>query len=405
MWESEPVVIVGANMAGMTAARALAGKVRAQVFDASSSIEWLPNIHELVSHGRRPQNLRLARAPILHRMGHEFSVARLSRIDWRHHRLRFDDGREVLYSRLLLALGGVNNTFGVPGAQDHALPFKSVADCQHIAMRLDQLSHQESLNVVLVGAGIEGIEALGEVLSRYHRHPGLNISVVDSADRLLPRLPPQVDARLRDHCDGLPVSFLLGRKVAQVERERVTLDDGQQIHSDLVIWTGGVAANPSLRQSSLADASGFVPVSATLQSKVSSSVYVAGDCIGLVNGQSIARQAYHAMDMGKLAARNLVAELDHRPLSDYTPVDKPQLVTFGHYDTFMVWGDRVWAGPALRSLKEAVYQAGLVQLDSRSPGRRLSGLARRLLDAGIDELISLMRSPSLLRMLRVSRLN
>ena len=79
MWDAEPVVIVGANMAGLTAARALSGHVRARVFDASESAEWLPNIHELISAAKRPQNLRLARAPIVHHYGHEFARKRVTR--------------------------------------------------------------------------------------------------------------------------------------------------------------------------------------------------------------------------------------------------------------------------------------------------------------------------------------
>lgn len=405
MWESEPLVIVGANMAGMLAARTLAGKAPVQVYDARANIEWLPNIHELVSGTKRPQNLRLQRASLLRRMGHEFHVGRLTQVDWRRHRLRFEDGREVLYSRLLLALGGENNTFGVPGAREHALPFKSVSDCQHIAVRLEQLARQAALKVVLVGAGIEGVEALGEVLRRYGRHPGLEVSVVDSASRLLPRVPAQVDQRLREHCDKLPVQFFLGHKVAEVQRQQVILDDGERLEADLVIWTGGVAPSPVIRQSSLSDSSGFVPVNARLQSLASPTVLVAGDCVGPVAGKKISAQAYHAMDMGRIAGHNMLADLRHQPLKNYQPVDKPQLITFGDMDTFLVWGDRVWAGPALRTMKEAVYQIGLAQLDSRRPLRRVPGLARRLMDAGIDETIALLRSASLMKLFRISRLS
>ena len=405
MWESEPLVIVGANMAGMMAARVLAGKASAQVFDARAAIEWLPNIHELVSGTKRPQNLRLQRAPLLHRMGHEFHVARLSQVDWRRHRLRFEDGREVLYSRLLLALGGENNTHGVPGAREHALPFKSVSDCQHIGRRLEEVSRQASMKLVLVGAGLEGVEALGEVLRRYGRHPGLQVSVVDSASRLMPRVPAQVDQRIREHCEALPVSFLLGHKVAEVQRDQVILDDGTRLETDLVIWTGGVAPSQVIRQSSLADSSGFIPVSAKLQSLASPTVLVAGDCAGEVAGQRIAQQAYHAMDMGRIAGQNLLRDLKHEPLKVYQPADKPQLVTFGDFDTFLIWGDRVWAGPALRALKEAVYQMGLLQLDTRRPLRRVPGFARRAMDAGIDEAIALLRSTSMMKLLRISRLS
>ena len=40
--------------------------------------------------------------------------------------------------------------------------------------------------VVIVGGGLEGVEALGEVLRRYRGHPRLQVHVVESGDRLMP---------------------------------------------------------------------------------------------------------------------------------------------------------------------------------------------------------------------------
>ncbi|MEE4250806.1 MAG: hypothetical protein V2I38_09475, partial [Alcanivoracaceae bacterium] len=92
MHDIRPVVIVGASLGGMTAARALAGRVSARVYEPAGALEWLPNIHELISGLRRPYNLRVERGPLLAKAGHDWYRQRVLRIDAHRHELFLDDG-------------------------------------------------------------------------------------------------------------------------------------------------------------------------------------------------------------------------------------------------------------------------------------------------------------------------
>jgi NADH dehydrogenase FAD-containing subunit len=395
MHDIRSVVIVGANLAGMTAARALAGRVSAKVYEPAAALEWLPNIHELLSGLKRPHNLRVERGPLLARCGHEWHRQRVNHIDAHRHELTLDDGSVQPFSRVIVAVGGVHQSFGVEGSDLHAMPFKSVADCQHIAVRLQQLAGRAGpMRVVVVGAGIEGVEALGELLRMVGRRPGFSVDVIDARDRVLRELPAGVDASVREHCRHWPVQFHLGTRVAAMDAESVQLANGTRLAADLVIWTGGVGPHPLLRASHLCDPTGFAPVSAALHSDHAEGVYVVGDAISTVAGQPLPRQAYHAIDMGRLAARNVLAARAGRTLMPFRPAPKPQLVTFGELDTYLVTGPRVLASPALRVLKEAVYQAGIASFDRRRVDRRAWGLWRRVLDSGIDGAIDSLRHPA-----------
>lgn len=394
MHDIRPVVIVGASLGGMTAARTLAGRVSARVYEPAAALEWLPNIHELISGLRRPYNLRVERGPLLARAGHDWYRQRVVRIDAHRHELFLDDGSIQPFSRVIVAVGGRHQTWGVPGADEYAHPFKSVADCQQIAQRLQRLSSRPGpLRLVLVGAGIEGVEALGEILRTYGRRPGLTIEVIDSAPRVLAGLPASLDMAIRQRCTGLPVSFRLGQRVAAVDQTGVSLVSGETLAADMVIWTGGVGPHPLLHASHLNDPSGFAPVSAALHSDHAEGVYVIGDAVSSVAGMLLPKQAYHAMDMGRLAARNVLAARAGKTLSAFRPSPKPQIITFGALDTFLLSGDRVLAGPSLRLLKEAVYQAGMASFDRRRRDRRLWAAWRRMLDSGIDATIDGLRHP------------
>ncbi|MDF1630520.1 MAG: FAD-dependent oxidoreductase [Alcanivoracaceae bacterium] len=394
MHDIRPVVIVGASLGGMTAARALAGRVAARVYEPAGALEWLPNIHELISGLRRPYNLRVERGPLLAKAGHDWYRQRVQRIDAHRHELFLDDGSVQPFSQVIVAVGGRHQTWGIPGADEHALPFKSVSDCQRIAQRLERLSSRPGpLRLVLVGAGVEGVEALGEILRAYGARPGLTIEVVDSATRVLPALPQSLDQAIRQHCQRWPVNFRLGERVAVVNEMGVSLASGEMLAADLVIWTGGVGPHALLRESHLNDPSGFAPVSAALHSDHAEGVYVIGDAVSSVAGMLLPKQAYHAMDMGRLAATNIMAARAGKELAEFRPSPKPQIITFGALDTFLISDHRVLAGPSLRVVKEAVYQAGMASFDRRSSTRRLWGLWRRILDSGIDATIDGLRHP------------
>jgi NADH dehydrogenase len=276
-------MIVGAGFAGLAAARCLDRRHAVTVIDRSVSFEWLPNIHELLSGAKRPADLRLPTRRLVTRAGHRFVRAEVTRIDGRAGQLTTADGRELAFDACIVAVGGVNDTYGVRGADRHAMPFKSVADCAAIGRRLAALARQrEERSVVIVGGGLEGIEALGEILRRFRARGSLRVSVVESGPRLLPGAPPALDAAVRAHAVPLGVRFCIGSPVVAVTRSRVELSSGEKLQSDLTIWTGGVTASPLLRESGLVGrGSSWAPVTPALQSTRFANVFVAGDAAAL----------------------------------------------------------------------------------------------------------------------------
>jgi NADH dehydrogenase len=377
--DSRPrIVIVGAGFAGLAAARGLDHGYAVTVVDRSASFEWLPNIHQLLSGAKRPRELRLPIRRLAARAGHRFVRAEVTHIDGRAGAVRTADGRQLAFDACIVAVGGVNDTYGVKGADRHAMPFKSVADCAAIGRKLAALARQcEERSVVIVGGGLEGIEALGEILRRFRSSGTLRISVVESGTRLLAGAPPTLDAKVRAHAVPLGVRFRTGSAVTAVTRTRVELRSGERLHSDLTIWTGGVTASPLLRASRLAGkGKSWAPVTPALQSKLFKSVFVVGDAAGLPT--PLPKQAYYAMQMGRSAADNVRRWLNGRPMRAFRPEPKPMLVAFGDLDTFLVRGRSVIASPALAWLKEAVFQLTMTEIDPPLEPSALRDLKERL---------------------------
>jgi len=439
------ILILGANFAGIAAARAIPAAVDVTVVDRSSDFEWRPNIHELVSRHRTPASLRVDRRRMVRGAGHRFVRAEVRELDPARGVAVTATGRELCFDACIVATGSVHDDYGVRGAARHAMPFKSVTDCDAIGKRLAELARtaqrnaeaaarnaaatrreadatgrgsgtknitgarartpsrppgrtRASFTVAIVGGGIEGIECLGEVLRRYRDHPALRVHVVEAGPRLLGGAPRVIEAAVRAHCAQYPVQFHTRTRVTAVTRTGVGLaGEGHRhamLHADIVIWNGGACPSPLLVDSGLAGRPHqWAPVTATLQSRRFANVFVAGDAAALP--RAISKQAYFALQMGAHAGANASRLVAGAAPLTFHPAPKPMLVAFGDLDTFLVGETFVLAGTALAMLKEGVLQATLAQLDPPTDTDAAFALGRRLLSglgtAALPELLSIER--------------
>jgi len=399
------VLILGGGFAGLAAAQELSSdRFDVTLVDRNRWFEFLPNIHELLSGVKSPELLRLPLDEAMRRAGHRFVRDTVTSIDTAGSRVATRRRRRGLaYDTLIVALGGVDATRGVPGVTEHALPFKSVDQCARIGKRLARLAaRRRPARVVIVGGGLEGVEALGEILRAY-RDGSLETTLVEARERLLADAPAALDAHVRELCDPHAVEFALGTPVQRIERDAVVLADDRVLPSDLTIWTGGPAPPALLAEAGLAPPGAWAPVDATLQSKGHLEIFIAGDAADLPN--PLAKQGYHALDMGVCAARNAAKLAAGRRLAEFRPSGKPTLISFGDLSCFFVADGRTLAGPALGAAKEAVFELVMAQLDAQPLWRRLPRAARRA-DRAVRSLVwpSVSSLSSLRRQGRISLL-
>src|SRR5512143_1426786 len=108
-------------------------------------------------------------------------------IDLDRRRVELHNGLSEPYDTLVIAVGSVTNWYGVPGAQTHARPFKTVVDAMTLRARVVELfemaeqarsdeQRRRLLSFVIVGGGVTGVEVAAELIEM-------------SRETLLPRYP------------------------------------------------------------------------------------------------------------------------------------------------------------------------------------------------------------------------
>ena len=158
--------------------------------------------------------------------------------------LRLDDGAELGYAKLVLALGADPRRLALAG--DAAGEVLSVNDLDDYAAFREAL--EGARRVAILGAGLIGCEFANDIASS-----GRQVVVVDVAALPLGRLlPPRAATRLRDGLGAAGVAWHLGRVPHAVRRGgdggalALELDDGKTIEADVALSAIGLAPRVAL---------------------------------------------------------------------------------------------------------------------------------------------------------------
>src|SRR5688500_2193407 len=124
------VVVVGAGFGGLAVARNLADRdVRVTIVDRNNFHTFLPLLYQVASAGLNAADVAYAVRGIVRRHRNvTFRRGTVTSVDWDAGRVLLDDGASVPFDRLVVAAGATAAYFGIPGAEEFALPLYSLAD-------------------------------------------------------------------------------------------------------------------------------------------------------------------------------------------------------------------------------------------------------------------------------------
>ncbi|XP_072035082.1 probable NADH dehydrogenase [Amphiura filiformis] len=247
---------------------------------------------------------------------------------------------DISYDKLVIGVGSMSNTFGVPGVGKHTFFLKEISDARSIRNRIlnnfemalhPDLSEEEKrrlLHIVIVGGGPTGVEFGAELydfvtqdVSRlYKKEQALvQVSLIEGKKILASfteRLQKYAEKKIRSRSQ----MKLIQANVTEVQDDRVILHDGTVLPCGLVVWSTGLAPRPFVKSLNVdKNKQGQILTDKHLRVKSdkNSSVFAVGDCAD-IEGYSLPCTAQVAEREGRYLAKCL-ASLDTKPITEIEP--------------------------------------------------------------------------------------
>jgi NADH dehydrogenase len=269
------IVVLGAGYAGMMATVRLAHrtrkqKVRITLVNPSERFTERLRTHQVAAG----QELADHRIPdVLAGTGVEFRPAAAIAIDLGARRVTLDDGATLHYDSLVYALGSSTDTSLVPGVADHAWTLNDPRLARRFSQRLTELAATGGA-VTVAGGGLTGIEAATEIAEG---HPNVTVTLVSTGE-LGSMMGERARAHLNRALDRFGIVRKVGVQVSKVLPDGVQLATGEELHSDLTLWTAGVRVSPLAADAGIVtDAKGLIVTDPTLRSVSHPEIYAIGD--------------------------------------------------------------------------------------------------------------------------------
>ncbi len=257
---------------------------------------------------------------------------------------------ELAYDYLVIAVGAVNNTFGIPGVSENALFLKELQDARSIrgriignferasAPNLPDAERNRLLHFVVVGGGPTGVEFAAE-LNDFIREdlvkwypaliPETRITLLEATDQILSAF----DSRLAEYAMRLfqrqSIDVRPNTPVKEVRLDRIILHDGTSLRCGLVVWSTGIGPTELIRSLTYGkNRASRLLTDEYLRVDGKENIYAAGDCATPAE-VSYPATAQVAQQQGKYLARHFNRVARQKSVSHFRYHDLGMLAYVG----------------------------------------------------------------------------
>jgi NADH:ubiquinone reductase (H+-translocating) len=322
------VVVIGAGFAGLWAALGAARRL-----DELAVTAGTVNITVLSTkpfHDIRVRNYeadlsgcRVPLADLLAPVGVGHVAAEVTAIDTDTRTVSTSDGATYGYDRLVLASGSQVVKPDVTGLREFGFDVDThdgaLALHAHLRRLADDPPSMAAATVVVVGAGLTGIETACELPTRLRTLFGRDgrVVLVDRNAHVGSDMGafarPVIAQALVD--DGVEIRTSVS--VDEVSADGVALSSGERLPAATVLWCAGMRASPLTEQLAVArDRLGRVPVDDHLRVMGLPSIFAAGDVAAarMDDEHLSVMSCQHGRPMGRYAGYNVISDLYGEPM-------------------------------------------------------------------------------------------
>lgn len=378
-----PVVIVGGGFGGLYTALALAARRQHPpilLIEPNDRFLFLPLLYELLSGELRSWEIAPRYDTLLAGKGVAWLQDRVVRIDTEAARVETAAGRELPYSRLVIATGAQSNSFGIPGVTEHSLGFRTLADVERLQRLIHRLKERARplQRLAVVGAGASGVELACKLADQLQGRA--IVEVIEQGPGLL----PQAKAFNREQADRAlqrrDVRLRTHTRVEAVEADGLALHGPggpEHLSVDGVIWTAGLrfqapelnparsnaaatttATTTATATPTATDRLGRLICEPTLQLCNHPHVFAVGDIahVNIEDGdRALPATAQVAFQQADCLAGNLLKSLAEEPLDPFRYQDLGEMMSLGEGEASLTGGGFTLAGAAAFQIRKLAY--------------------------------------------------
>jgi len=356
------VVIVGGGFGGVYTAAALE-KALASTKDTEITLisrdNYLlitPLLFEAGSGVLDPRHVVCPVRQLLHRTRFIMADVKHIDVDARQISAAHQPGGQrysVQYDQLVLAVGGITNRAIIPGSE-HAMAFKTLADAIALRNRIidafeqadvesDPARKKQLLTIVIIGAGLVGVELVGELTEflsnicgtyQHIRYEEIKVLMCEAGATFLKEMPDGQAADAKTVLEKRRVEIRINTPVAEISPEGVTLGDKTFIPANLTLLCAGLGSHPLLADLPIPKQHGRIVVQPTMQCQERPEIWAIGDCAWIPDpeGKPYPQLAQHALREARVLADNICRSGRGEPLTPFVYKSLGILAALGHYD-------------------------------------------------------------------------
>ena len=214
----------------------------------------------------------------------------------------------------------------IPGLREFGFDVDTYDDAMALTRHLTRLADgpvtPESATVVVVGAGLTGIEAATELPGRLAavfagRDIAPRVVLIDHSPKVGSDMGDSARPVIESALSANRVEALTGVRVAAVDEHGVMLSSGERVPAATVVWCAGMRASPLTAQLPVErDRLGRLPVDDYLRVIGVPGVFAAGDVAAAkMDDQHLSvMSCQHGRPMGRYAGYNVISDLVGEPM-------------------------------------------------------------------------------------------
>ncbi|HMI77797.1 MAG TPA: FAD-dependent oxidoreductase [Ferruginibacter sp.] len=260
------LVILGGGFGGLRLARKLSNKPGFDItlLDKFNFHQFQPLFYQVATAGLDASNISFPLRKVFHKSKNvRFRMAEVTEILATQNKVITNIGG-FDYDALVIATGADTNFFGNQNLQNHALPMKSTLEALQLRYRIlqnfetaintkDEQAIRQLMNIVVVGGGPTGVELSGAIadMKRFvlpKDYPELDFSrmkifLLEGTAKTLGTMSEKSSEESKRYLEKMGVTVLTNTLLKDYDGEKISLQNGENIDTKIVIWAAGIKGN------------------------------------------------------------------------------------------------------------------------------------------------------------------